>query len=554
MQDITQWFRQSCLELASQEMVKPPRLTMMDAMNALQLMDPKMDTGVQRWPAETPLFEPEDTLSAEEICAIMDQIMCLELAWYRGASLCQTVYQSLYYHNPHHLAGPSRLPEPESLLLTLVLRAYVLLGCKTTDLAYSEFAKNHVSDGEDCWLDHYGVPVRMSDSVDDVDQLANDALDWLETDSCGIPLEWREQLVKRIVFRRVSAAPFTPVANQQSFMRYLDCIPQRSTRSMSNVRIMRIASEGIKIADASSERVRRVFDPDISSSLRQNMPLAAVDIPTPLDMWTSMRHLVDDLLRIENLVQEGSWAQWESRYTMALDGSIDGIVGYDRAVQELVLSELSTSHEIITDFEQRTAALSASNIQQFTMWKSILTGYLFSTTTTPLLNRSRQRRAYSTLSTSWRERAIMAEQLSKFVDLSGVTRTLEAVRLDCLLEASLAALDLELITRYDEAESWWWVYQVASARVRSSQSDSWRSSWAQCWARIGYAMLMLLAITPLDTKGLKPSRARFNLRYKHALKTLHLPDGRKATGGLVPSFDRWQNDWAGLATRPASLL
>ncbi|WVQ95834.1 hypothetical protein IAU59_002933 [Kwoniella sp. CBS 9459] len=538
MQDITQWFKQSCSALGEQEMVKPASLTMLDAMNALQLLDPKMDTGVLEWPARQALFEPEAALLPEEIVAIMDQMLCLEVAWYRGATLCQTVYQSLYYHNPHHLAGPSRLPEPDSLLLTVVLRAFVLLGCKTVDLAYTEFAKNHVGDGEDCWLDHYGVPVRMSDSVDDVDQLASDALDWLESGSCGIPLEWREQLVKRIVFRR-------------SFMRYLDCVPQSSTRSTSNVRIMRLSSEGIKMSHAaSSERVQSVFDPNMPAALRQSMPLGKVDIPTTDDMWRSMRELVDDLLGIELLGQKGSWQEWESRYAITAEQMVDGIVGYDRAVQELILSETGCLPPIFIDLPGATVGFTANNVQQLNMWKSLLSGYLFSTTTTSLLNRSRQRRAYSTLSTSWRERAIMSEQLTRFIDLSSITKVLEAVRLDCLLEAALAAQDLELITKYDESESWWWMYQVASARVNTCRSDSWRCLWAQSWACISRAMLMLLSINPLDTKGLNPSRARSNLRYKHVQKTLYLPDGRRASGGLIPDFDSWRKDWAELQPRP----
>ncbi|OCF31726.1 hypothetical protein I316_06533 [Kwoniella heveanensis BCC8398] len=541
MHDITEWFRQSCSELEPQEMVKPSSLTMLDAMNALQLMDPKMDTGMTIWPMNAKLFEPDAPLSPEEICAIMDQMLCLELAWYRGASLCQTVYQSLYYHNPHHLAGPCRLPESQSLLLTLVLRAYVLLGCKTVDLAYSEFAKNHVSDGEDCWLDHYGVPVRMSDSVDDVDQLANDALNWLEGDTNEVPLEWREQLVKRIVFRR-------------SFMRYLDCVPRLSARSMSNVRIMRLASENIKNTGPSSERVQSVFDPNIASALRHNMPLAEVEIPTSAETWESMRYFANDLLSIEVLLQEGTWSEWESRYTMASDQVVNGTAGYDRAVQDLLSSETGHVHPIFTDFTASTASLSPGNVQQLTMWKSILTGYLFSTTSASLLNRSRQRRAYATLSTSWRERAIMSEQLSRFIDLTSITKVLEAVRFDCLLEASLAALDLELITNYEESESWWWMHQVTSTRLRICQSETWRSLWAQAWACISYAMLMLLAIRPLNVKGLKPSKARFNLRYKHALKTLYLPDGRRATNSLIASFESWQKDWAELRTRSKEAL
>ena len=69
---------------------------------------------------------------------------------------------------------------PRSELVTLVLRTFALAYSKTIDLVYSELSKGHVSDGEDCWLDHYGLPVQMTDSVPDIDNALDQALGWLD--------------------------------------------------------------------------------------------------------------------------------------------------------------------------------------------------------------------------------------------------------------------------------------------------------------------------------------------------------------------------------------
>lgn len=59
-----------------------------------------------------------------------------------------------------------------------------MLYCKSIDLAYNELAKGHVTDGEDCWLDHYGIGLHLVDLVDDVVDVADEVLDWLENPSC----------------------------------------------------------------------------------------------------------------------------------------------------------------------------------------------------------------------------------------------------------------------------------------------------------------------------------------------------------------------------------
>lgn len=66
----------------------------------------------------------------------------------------------------------------------MVLRSYVLTYSKVIDLAYTELSKGNVMDAEDCWLEHYGLPVHMSNSVSDIIPDIEEALQWLSSPSC----------------------------------------------------------------------------------------------------------------------------------------------------------------------------------------------------------------------------------------------------------------------------------------------------------------------------------------------------------------------------------
>ena len=188
MLDVTTWLKtqasgehrsagssaHECLALEVGRVVKEPGLTYLEAMNALQMMDINMDTGLRR--DNMNIFDPASCLTSEQVCWIMDEMLALEMAWYKGATLSQTVYTCLYYLNPQYMLSTGQGQE----LVSSILRSYVLAWGKTIDFAYQELSKGHVFDGEDCWLDHYGLPIRMMDAMEDIILTVEDAIDWLE--------------------------------------------------------------------------------------------------------------------------------------------------------------------------------------------------------------------------------------------------------------------------------------------------------------------------------------------------------------------------------------
>lgn len=78
----------------------------------------------------------------------------------------------------------------------------------------------------------------------------------------------------------------------------------------------------------------------------------------------------------------------------------------------------------------------------------------------PLQNRPRQRRSYLTMAHSWHERATAAYALND-MDCSAACH---ALRLDCLLQATIIAYDLDMYHPSEYAQTMWWIYRLTSAR------------------------------------------------------------------------------------------
>lgn len=113
---------------------------------------------------------------------------------------------------------------------------------------------------------------------------------------------------------------------------------------------------------------------------------------------------------------------------------------------------------------------------------------MYKTLVTPLRNRARQRRDYLSLSFAWHERAVMAERFSGHPGFPVVALALHAARLDCLLEAALAAFDLDLIGPAEERETWWWIYSITTRRIQLPLRDTWTAKWAESWSFLAGAM------------------------------------------------------------------
>lgn len=89
--DVTQWIKRAaggkldpkCTELTAGlpvgQMIKRPDLRLLDAMNSIEMLDPRMDTGIRDPNRREFIFDPQVTLEPEEICWVMDELLALEV-------------------------------------------------------------------------------------------------------------------------------------------------------------------------------------------------------------------------------------------------------------------------------------------------------------------------------------------------------------------------------------------------------------------------------------------------------------------------------------------
>ncbi|KAK0748539.1 Mak10 subunit, NatC N-terminal acetyltransferase-domain-containing protein [Apiosordaria backusii] len=107
--DVTGKFRAAAGGLELGELVKDGFFSLFESVGALEIMDPKMDSGCLA-PGES-LDEDYDVgrpLSPGEVIGIIDQLFCLEMAWYQGYPLSQTLLTNVYI---------DRMLEPEPVTL-----------------------------------------------------------------------------------------------------------------------------------------------------------------------------------------------------------------------------------------------------------------------------------------------------------------------------------------------------------------------------------------------------------------------------------------------------
>lgn len=83
----------------------------------------------------------------------------------------------------------------------MVLKAYTIAYTKCIDLVYTELCRGNVKDGEDCWLDHYGVSVNLEDPAEAVMEVLASAYDRAEERISG---PWSVEILKRLDVRSVS--------------------------------------------------------------------------------------------------------------------------------------------------------------------------------------------------------------------------------------------------------------------------------------------------------------------------------------------------------------
>ncbi|KAG6976990.1 hypothetical protein JG688_00000803 [Phytophthora aleatoria] len=209
--DVTQLMSAAAKELKVGQLVHEDDFKLFDSMSALELMDPKMDSGmlVNGVPPQSISARLEsgsvslEFSSPRDVLATLDELFCCETGWLNGLPLAQSLLTSVYMHREPLNALCARLVTPLESLVTAdadvrqvlkksvgnsvkdsllrVMCAVILATLKTADLVRDAALRADIYEEEDFSPGNgFDVGVLAPISFEAIDTLLQVALERLE--------------------------------------------------------------------------------------------------------------------------------------------------------------------------------------------------------------------------------------------------------------------------------------------------------------------------------------------------------------------------------------
>ncbi|KAG5993260.1 hypothetical protein E4U43_003559 [Claviceps pusilla] len=264
--DITEKFANAVQTLELGEVVKDDYFTLLDSVAALEIMDPKMDSGcVQPGEELDVLYDVSRSLQPEEVLGIMDQLICHEMSWHVGYPLSQTIFTSVYVeallmneptstkqaHFVHHQDTEAAGDQP----MLQVLRAYILGMIKACSYVNERIKAEHFYEEEDFVPNTYNRTLLTNLPTKHVQDVLSDAVELvLSLKGSSIPDDVADALVSRLdlrsVFLTATASPQSmkePSIAKAPWDKALQILPRISTTH----------SLGTPVDDAFSMKLQR---------------------------------------------------------------------------------------------------------------------------------------------------------------------------------------------------------------------------------------------------------------------------------------------------------
>ncbi|KAF2688921.1 amino-acid N-acetyltransferas-like protein subunit Mak10 [Lentithecium fluviatile CBS 122367] len=211
--NITEKFTKACNGLDVGQLVKDEYFTLFESIGALEIMDPKMDSGFLQ-PGETleDDYDPLTPLLPDELIGIMDQLLCYEMAWHTGYPLSQTLFTSLHidrllwpetkvFEHAQFYRGDVEEGKRPGVFLE-VLRAYCLALVKGCDFVIAKVTGRDYFEEEDFCTNTYNRVLFVQVPVDVFARELDAAVDLMEDPDLDIPDALRKAITTRLDFRK----------------------------------------------------------------------------------------------------------------------------------------------------------------------------------------------------------------------------------------------------------------------------------------------------------------------------------------------------------------
>ncbi|TMW92756.1 hypothetical protein EJD97_012605 [Solanum chilense] len=149
----------ACNDLRDGELIHAENFNLFAAMSALEIMDPKMDSGMVRTyysvdeaieygAAPIPLSF-DKTVDVQRVIDIMDHLLACEATWHKGCSLAQTVFSCLYLLRPDRTSSHA------------LLHSYCRVMRATCNAVVCTVSDTRTNEEEDLFTMTHGLPLKV---------------------------------------------------------------------------------------------------------------------------------------------------------------------------------------------------------------------------------------------------------------------------------------------------------------------------------------------------------------------------------------------------------
>ncbi|KAH9939576.1 Mak10-domain-containing protein [Amylocystis lapponica] len=314
--DVTDLFADAAGDMSPEDILLTDGFTLLDAMSAFEIGEPRMDSGMLPEQPHSASFDPLSPMLPQEICWIMDRSFACEMEWHAGNSLSQTVYTLLYVHcltdmNPDFIPRVPRTPadplRPQELV-TVVLRAAVFGLLKCCDLSWREMSKGRLFDNEDWQGEKCDISLLKNINAEQIIERLQAAGHWLRRST--LPDSDIEALCDRIELRMyiLQLLKLDYTFNQTA---------RRSLISASRERLQRISARDLEPPCPGSPAFS-TFDPHITRRIPNFMPVRVIELMTMHETWAAIHALFAGWEQLCDLLDSPSISSWEAVGTVGV--------------------------------------------------------------------------------------------------------------------------------------------------------------------------------------------------------------------------------------------
>ncbi|KAI8065688.1 Mak10 subunit, NatC N-terminal acetyltransferase-domain-containing protein [Gongronella butleri] len=283
--DITAFLADATQDMDEGQLIHLQSFSLFDAMTAIEIMDPRMDTGMLLKENEPVDYDIRTPRTPAQVLWIVDHLLNCEMAWLSGHSLAQTVYTSLYFHHIpqllHQTPVPARASASMDDVMLTVVRAAVLATVRCCRYIWTEMSSGNVYEEEDFTTNLFGLSIY--DEIMDVDVfndirlallLLQDKMDGQENN------EWLAALHQRLTVR-------------QHFLKALMFLAQPRCSHIKQVsdNLHQILEKPFDCLDK-GDPVHGAFDPNINRKLTSQAPPRSVSLPSHTDAYNQFIRLI----------------------------------------------------------------------------------------------------------------------------------------------------------------------------------------------------------------------------------------------------------------------